>query len=147
MPLFSVSLNILLLGISYTWNYTIHCLFFFICSELGIGMGNTCKPMAVSFQCMTKYTVFCVSRYVILIKKHKHITQQFFSYRILRCHWWVSTRVSDCSNDKKEILNFYIYLLRTGQYLCESRICPKQELGSLHKNTYYLGTFPLPFIH
>ena len=22
----------------------------------GIGMGNTCKPMAVSFQCMTKYT-------------------------------------------------------------------------------------------
>ena len=21
----------------------------------GIGMGNTCKPMAVSFQCMTKY--------------------------------------------------------------------------------------------
>ena len=22
----------------------------------GIGMGNTCKPMAVSFQCMTKLT-------------------------------------------------------------------------------------------
>ena len=22
----------------------------------GTGMGNTCKPMAVSFQCMTKYT-------------------------------------------------------------------------------------------
>ena len=22
----------------------------------GIGLGNTCKPMAVSFQCMTKYT-------------------------------------------------------------------------------------------
>ena len=22
----------------------------------GIGMENTCKPMAVSFQCMTKYT-------------------------------------------------------------------------------------------
>ena len=22
----------------------------------GIGMGNTCKPMAVSFQCMTKFT-------------------------------------------------------------------------------------------
>ena len=21
-----------------------------------IGMGNTCKPMAVSFQCMTKFT-------------------------------------------------------------------------------------------
>ena len=23
---------------------------------VGIGMGNTCKPMAVSFQCMTKFT-------------------------------------------------------------------------------------------
>ena len=23
---------------------------------IGIGMGNTCKPMAVSFQCMTKFT-------------------------------------------------------------------------------------------
>ena len=22
----------------------------------GIGLGNTCKPMAVSFQCMTKFT-------------------------------------------------------------------------------------------
>ena len=22
----------------------------------GIGMGNTCKPMAVLFQCMTKFT-------------------------------------------------------------------------------------------
>ena len=22
----------------------------------GIGMGNTCKPMALSFQCMTKFT-------------------------------------------------------------------------------------------
>ena len=22
----------------------------------GIGMGNTCKPMAVSFKCMTKFT-------------------------------------------------------------------------------------------
>ena len=25
-------------------------------SPWGIGMGNTCKPMAVSFQCMTKFT-------------------------------------------------------------------------------------------
>ena len=24
--------------------------------EGGIGTGNTCKPMAVSFQCMTKFT-------------------------------------------------------------------------------------------
>ena len=33
--------------------------------EGGIGMGNTCKPMAVSFQCMTKSTT---------IKKKKNTT-------------------------------------------------------------------------
>ena len=32
----------------------------------GIGMGNTCKPMAVSFQCMTKFTT---NKKIILIKK------------------------------------------------------------------------------
>ena len=34
----------------------------------GIGMGNTCKPMAVSFQCMTKSTT------VQKIKKFKKRT-------------------------------------------------------------------------
>ena len=33
----------------------------------GIGMGNTCKPMAVSFQCMTKSTT---------IKKKKMLTEK-----------------------------------------------------------------------
>ena len=33
----------------------------------GIGMGNTCKPMAVSFQCMTKTTT---------IKKKKEATPE-----------------------------------------------------------------------
>ena len=33
----------------------------------GIGMGNTCKPMADSFQCMTKPTT---------IKKKKNLKQQ-----------------------------------------------------------------------
>ena len=36
------------------------CIFFFFFfgegGGGGIGMGNTCKPMAVSFQCMTKFT-------------------------------------------------------------------------------------------
>ena len=32
----------------------------------GIGMGNTCKPMAVSFQCMTKSTTIKI---IIIIKK------------------------------------------------------------------------------
>ena len=31
----------------------------------GIGMGNTCKPMAVSFQCMTKSTT---QKKIIIIK-------------------------------------------------------------------------------
>ena len=35
----------------------------------GIGMGNTCKPMAVSFQCMTKPTT-------IKKQKQKHIKKK-----------------------------------------------------------------------
>ena len=35
----------------------------------GIGMGNTCKPMAVSFQCMTKSTT---------IKKKKKKNRDFY---------------------------------------------------------------------
>ena len=31
----------------------------------GIGMGNTCKPMAVSFQCMTKSTKIKKKRNVV----------------------------------------------------------------------------------
>ena len=31
-------------------------------------MGNTCKPMAVSFQCMTKFTT---NKKIIIIKKEK----------------------------------------------------------------------------
>ena len=29
----------------------------------GIGMGNTCKPMAVSFQCMTKSTAIKIKKF------------------------------------------------------------------------------------
>ena len=35
----------------------------------GIGMGNTCKPMAVSFQCMTKFTTN--KKIIIKLKKKK----------------------------------------------------------------------------
>ena len=34
----------------------------------GIGMGNTCKPMAVSFQCMTKFTT---NKKIIIITAKK----------------------------------------------------------------------------
>ena len=40
----------------------------------GIGMGNTCKPMVVSFQCMTKFTTNKKKsekkRYVIYLNEH-----------------------------------------------------------------------------
>ena len=38
----------------------------------GIGMGNTCKPMAVSFQCMTKSTT-------IKKKKRKKEKKEFWN--------------------------------------------------------------------
>ena len=39
----------------------------------GIGMGNTCKPMAVSFQCMTKSTT---NKKIIIIIKIKIIKKK-----------------------------------------------------------------------
>ena len=41
----------------------------------GIGMGNTCKPMAVSFQCMTKSTT----------NKKKEREKLFKSWNIKNC--------------------------------------------------------------
>ena len=37
----------------------------------GIGVGNTCKPMAVSFQCMTKSTT---------IKEKKKLKKKLFCF-------------------------------------------------------------------
>ena len=37
----------------------------------GIGMGNTCKPMAVSFQCMTKFTTNKKKKKEKINKKNK----------------------------------------------------------------------------
>ena len=37
----------------------------------GIGMGNTCKPMAVSFQCMTKSTTNKKKKFLKIIKGKK----------------------------------------------------------------------------
>ena len=39
----------------------------------GIGMGNTCKPMAVSFQCMTKFTTNKRKKKKALKKKKKEM--------------------------------------------------------------------------
>ena len=40
----------------------------------GIGMGNTCKPMAVSFQCMTKFTTKKKKKKVLITRKKKNKT-------------------------------------------------------------------------
>ena len=48
----------------------------------GIGMGNTCKPMAVSFQCMTKFTTKkkkkpCISTSIVWVQPQNPSQQRF----------------------------------------------------------------------
>ena len=43
----------------------------------GIGMGNTCKPMAVSFQCMTKSTT---NKKKITLSERSHSHKKIRSY-------------------------------------------------------------------
>ena len=45
----------------------------------GIRMGNTCKPMAVSFQCMTKFTTNKKKR-----KKKKVYRKMCIGYMLIR---------------------------------------------------------------
>ena len=49
----------------------------------GIGMGNTCKPMAVSFQCMTKFTTN--KKYMYKKKRWKKSWHFFVIYFIYTC--------------------------------------------------------------
>ena len=56
----------------------------------GIGMGNTCKPMAVSFQCMTKFTTNKKKRkkkkeLFIIVKNH--VANSYAVYRV-----WIINR-------------------------------------------------------
>ena len=55
----------------------------------GIGMGNTCKPMAVSFQCMTKSTTN-LKKKIVKKKKKKENESQTMSLlaEINRCLSW-----------------------------------------------------------
>ena len=46
-----------------------------------IGMGNTCKPMADSFQCMTKSTTI---KKIIIKKKRKKLNKPFRLSNICR---------------------------------------------------------------
>ena len=73
----------------------------------GIGMGNTRKSMAVSFQCMTKSTTN---------KKRKKITLEFticqvpcevFHTDLFNCHstvYWYSMCIT-CNNEKQDSLD------------------------------------------
>ena len=53
----------------------------------GIGMGNTCKPMAVSFQCMTKFTTnkkkIKIKIKLKKIKKNNKVDMNMDLFRIL----------------------------------------------------------------
>ena len=71
----------------------------------GIGMGNTCKPMAVSFQCMTKSTTK---------KKKKKVGCEVLCWRFLAgwCSWF--GRPVEADNDQTETLikNNHHYALK-----------------------------------
>ena len=49
----------------------------------GIGMGNACKPMAVSFQCMTKSTTIKKKYFKENLKVLKYIIfEEFYNYQL-----------------------------------------------------------------
>ena len=48
----------------------------------GMGMGNTCKPMAVSFQCMTKSTT--IKKLKLKLKKKKKMAWSFQNVNIMK---------------------------------------------------------------
>ena len=72
----------------------------------GIGMGNTCKPMAVSFQCMTKFTT----------NKKNFKKRSLF----VNATYFVTSFLWHCGNGK-------IMGWRTGQWL-PGVMCVGQEL-------------------
>ena len=49
----------------------------------GIGMGNTCKPMAVLFQCMTKFTTNKKKKIIKPKKKNKTLRVNFMESQFL----------------------------------------------------------------
>ena len=48
-------------------------------------MGNTCKPMAVSFQCMTKFTTNKKKKRKIKKKKEITLQSQYIKELLLEC--------------------------------------------------------------
>ena len=67
----------------------------------GIGMGNTCKPMAVSFQCMTKFTTN--KKYIYIKKKMEEIVAFFCDLFYIYMYiypWWLSGKEFACQGRK-----------------------------------------------
>ena len=68
----------------------------------GIGMGKTCKPKAVSFQCMTKFTTNKKKKKSIYIKGHlKQNSTSKFEDQIGFIQQFVKLEVSHLANKKK----------------------------------------------
>ena len=55
----------------------------------GIGMGNTCKPLAVSFQCMTKSTTNKKKK-----KEKKKKKKNIFLFMFFKCAIYVKSIIS-----------------------------------------------------
>ena len=75
----------------------------------GIGMGNTCKPMAVSFQCMTKFTTnkIIIIIIIIIIKISKKIKKRtMFSWTEM-CFPVTSISLGDFCSEIQNRFTFY----------------------------------------
>ena len=66
----------------------------------GIGMGNTCKPMAISFQCMTKFTT---NKKKLYFNKHIWINKHVFNNGKVNGFW----RIGILPSLKKTVYPLY----------------------------------------
>ena len=77
----------------------------------GIGMGNTCKSMAISFQCMTKSNTI-KKNFLIKKKKEKEVTED----EMVGWHQRLSGHESekppgDSEGLRSLVVNFFYYLI------------------------------------
>ena len=77
----------------------------------GIGMGNTCKPMAVSFQCMTKSTTNKKK------KKKKVVCIIYWDYCIMDSTSFFSSIILFNSHDLIEYIVLFLSILSSSYSL------------------------------
>ena len=73
-----------------------------------IGMGNTCKPMAVSFQCMTKFTR---NKKKIKKKMKKTLFSNFKTDFILTSFLWSLKNIMAIQCQKRLLFFFVVIVL------------------------------------